>query len=108
MAVKGALEELEDIIQTITTKIKQLEAILETILNLINLLSIKVSVSILRVDSENGSAADLASAILSSENKPSSKPFGLHSGMVLTVGGPGEGSVAALKAIAYILRIPTG
>ena len=107
-AVQGALAELEDIIQTLLTKIQQLESILETILNLLNLLNIKISVSILGTVNSNGSAASLAQALLASENKPGSKPFGLHSGMVLTAGGPGEGAIAALKAIAFILHIPLG
>ena len=107
-AVKGALSELEDIIQTLISKIQQLEAILETILNLLDLLSIKVSVSILGVVNTNGSAGSLAQALLSSENKPGDKPYGLHSGMVLCAGGPGEGAIAALKAIAFVLHIPLG
>lgn len=107
-AVKGALEELIDIIQTLISKIQQLEAILQTIIGILNLLKINVTVSILGVVNSNGSADSLAQALLSSENKPDSSPYGLHSGMVLCAGGPGEGAIAALKAIAFILQIPLG
>ncbi len=105
-AVEGALTEIEDIIQTLISKIQQLEAILQTIDALIALLKINVSVSLLATSSTNGSAQSLARALIDSDQKPASSPFGLHSGMVLTAGGPGQGSIAALKAIAFLLQIP--
>jgi len=88
-AVQSALAEIEAIIQTILTKIEQLEAILRSILALIDLLDIRVSLSILTVDSNNGSAQFLAESIMNSEDKPSGNPYGYYSGLVITAGGPG-------------------
>lgn len=104
-ALESALKEIQAIIETLLQKIKQLEQILESILALIDLLSIKVSVSVLGYSDTNGSVDTLVEAIQSSEEKPFASPFGLHSGMVLTVGGPGQGSIQALKALAFILGI---
>lgn len=104
-ALDSVLKEIEAIIEAIITKIQQLEAILQAILDLIDLLDISISLSVLGVTSTNGSAADLASALMASDNKPGSSPFGLHSGMVMTFGGPGDGFVAAFKALRFILGI---
>lgn len=104
-ALDSVLKEIEAIIDAIIQKIQQLENILKAILNLIEILSITVSVSLLGYTTDNGSAASLAEALVSSENKPGSSPFGLHSGMVMTFGGPGQGSIAAFKALGFILGI---
>lgn len=107
-ALDSALAELEAIIQTLIQKIQQLEAILNTLLALIDLLDIKVTVSILGVVNSNGSAQTLAQSLVDSQNKPVEQPYGLHSGLVVTAGGPGEGAIAALRAISFILQIPFG
>lgn len=104
-ALGSVIKEIEAIIEAIIQKIQQLENILKAVLNLIEILSITVSVSILGYTTGNGSAASLAEALISSENKPGSLPFGLHSGMVMTFGGPGEGATAAFKALGFVLGI---
>ncbi len=102
-AIKSVVAEIEGIIETLIAKIQQLVNLLETIINLIELLNINISVSLLGVSSTNGSGDSLAQALLQSTNKPSSTPYGLHSGMVLTFGGPGAGFIAAFKALAFIM-----
>jgi hypothetical protein len=104
-ALKTAVEVIEQIIETIITKIQQLEQIIKSILAIIDLLSINVRVGVLTYSSTNGSAASLAQALLDSGSKPSSSPYGLHSGLVCTFGGPGQGAVAAFKAIKFILTL---
>jgi hypothetical protein len=105
-AVESALKEIQDIIETLLAKVQALKQMLETILGIIDLLDVSVSVSILASGRTNGSAASLAQDLIDSTNKPGNSPFGLHSGMVMTFGGPGEGFVAALEAIKFILTIP--
>jgi hypothetical protein len=105
-ALQSALAAIEDIILTLIRKIQALEQIVESILALIDLLNINVRVSVFGTVSTNGSADSLAQALLESENKPATSPFGLHSGMVMTFGGPGEGFIAAFKALAFILTLP--
>ena len=104
-ALMSLIAEIAAIMETILTKIRQLEAVLEAIIQIIELLQITVTVAILGVSSDNGSAADLALALTTSDNKPGSSPFGLHSGMVITFGGPGKGFVAAFKALGFVLGI---
>jgi hypothetical protein len=105
-ALNSALQEIVDIIQTLIQQIQSLEAILETILALLELFDVNVRVSLLVVGPTQGSASDLVTALQNSDAKPAESPFGLHSGMVMTFGGPGEGSVAALNALKFILTIP--
>lgn len=105
-ALESALKEIADIIETLLQKIRALKQMLETILALLDLLQINISVSVLSMSTTNGSAETLVQALISSENKPGDSPFGLHSGMVLTAGGPGQGFIAALEAIKFILTIP--
>ncbi len=105
-ALQSALAAIEDIILTIIRKIQALEQIVESILALIDLLNINVRVSVFATSSTNGSADSLAQALLESDDKPATSPFGLHSGMVMTFGGPGEGFIAAFKALAFILTLP--
>jgi len=100
-ALDSVLKEIIAIIETLISKIQQLESIIVSIIQLIDLLNINVSVSILF--SSGDSASQLASSLLSSDNKPGSSPFGLHSGIVLCGGGPGPGFVAAFKALGFIL-----
>ena len=104
-AVQSALQEIEDIIQTLLHKIQTLEQLLRTITSLLDILSINVKVSALLVGSTSGSASSLAQSLISSTSKPTGKPFGFHSGMVMTFGGPGEGSVAALNALKFLLTL---
>ena len=104
-AVNSALQELVDIIEALLQKIRALKQLLETILAILDLLDITVSVSVLTAASSNGSAATLAQEILASENKPGDSPFGLHSGMVMTFGGPGQGFVTALEVLGFILTL---
>lgn len=105
-AINSALQELVDIIETLLAKIRALKQIVETLLALLELLKINVTVSVLAYTSTNGSAEDLAQQLLQSESKPGSSPFGLHSGIVLTAGGPGQGFIAALETIKFILGMP--
>jgi hypothetical protein len=105
-ALQSALQAIEDIILTIIRKIQALEQIVESIIALIDLLNISVRVAVFATASTNGSAESLAQALQESENKPASSPFGLHSGLVMTFGGPGEGFIAAFKALAFILTLP--
>jgi hypothetical protein len=104
-ALESALSELTDIIETLLQKVRALEQILRTILDLLDLLGVKVSLSLLASSSTNGSAASLAQDLLQSDNKPQDSGFGLHSGIVMTFGGPGESFVAAFKALKFILTI---
>lgn len=105
-ALESALKAIEDIILTLIRKIQALQQIVESIIALIDLLNINVRVSVFATASSNGSADSLVQALQDSEDKPASSPFGLHSGMVMTFGGPGEGFVAAFKALAFILTLP--
>jgi len=105
-ALESALKAIEDIILTIIRKIQALEQIVESILALIDLLNINVRVAVFATSSTNGSADSLAQALQDSEDKPATSPFGLHSGLVMTFGGPGEGFIAAFKALAFILTLP--
>jgi len=104
-ALQSIAMEIEGIIQTIIQKIQQLESILQTLLQLINLLDITINLSILGYTNVSGSSDDLAQALVASGNKPSNSPFGLHSGMVMTFGGPGQGFIAAFQSLGFILGI---
>ena len=102
-ALMALITEIEAIVNTIIQKIKQLEDILITLLQLIDLLNITINVSVLGYSSTSGSVDDLAQALVQSGNQPGNSPFGLHSGMVLTFGGPGQGFIAAFQALAFIM-----
>lgn len=105
-ALNSALQEITEIIETLLAQIRALEQILQTILQIIDILSVQVSVSVLMTGpTTNGSAATLVQDLINSQNKPGDSPFGLHSGIVMTFGGPGEGSVAALNALKFILGL---
>lgn len=105
-AVNSAIQEIIDIIETLLAKIRALKQVLETILALLDLLNVNVSVSVLTTSTTNGSAETLVQDLQQSTSKPGSSPFGLHSGMVLTAGGPGEGFIAAIEVLKFILTIP--
>lgn len=107
-AVDSVLKEIEDIIGTLLQKIRALEQILRTMIQIIDLLSISVRVSVFAASSTNGSAQSLAQSMMESEEKPVDSPYGLHSGIVLTFGGPGQGSIAAFEALKFILTLGTG
>ena len=100
-ALDSILKEIIAIIENLISKIQQLETIIVVLIQLIDLLNINISLSILF--SSGDSASGLASSLVSSENKPGSSPFGLHSGMVMCAGGPGPGFLAAFKALGFIL-----
>ena len=102
-ALKALIAEIEAIVNTIIQKIQQLEAVLQTLIQLIELLNITINVSVLGYSSGSGSVDDLAQALVQSGNQPGTSPFGLHSGMVMTFGGPGQGFIAAFKALAFIM-----
>lgn len=107
-AVESALSEIADIVETLIQKVRALMQILQTIDDILKLLEVNVTASILVVGpTTNGSADSLVQGLLTSTNKPGSSPFGLHSGLVMTFGGPGEGFVAALRALGFILGMPT-
>lgn len=106
-AVESALAEIADIVETLISKVRALMAILQTIDDVLKLLEVNVTASVLAVGpTTNGSAETLVQGLLTSTNKPGSSLFGLHSGLVMTFGGPGEGFVAALKALGFILGMP--
>ena len=102
-ALASILAEIKAILDTILQKIQQIENLLIAIIQLLELLNITLSLSILGYSSSNGSVDDLAQALTSSTNQPSSSPFGLHSGLVMTFGGPGAGFTAAFEALKFIL-----
>jgi len=103
-AVNSIIKAIQEIIETLLQKIRALKQIIQTILDIIELLSIEISVSVL-FTSGFGDPSTLVAELISSEDKPGDSPFGLHSGMVMTAGGPGPGFIAALEAIAYIFSI---
>jgi hypothetical protein len=107
-AYKNILEDIIKTVENVINKIKQLEKAVRAIIALIDLLSVSLRVSVLGYASASGSADGLADALVSSTNKPSSNPYGLHSGLVLTVGGPGEGIIDTVKALGYVLGINIG
>ena len=100
-ALDSVIKDIIAIIENIISKIQQLENFIVAIIDLIDLLNIEVSVSILFTTGD--SSAGLASAIMTSDNKPGSSPFGLHSGIVLCAGGPGPAFLGAFKALGFIL-----
>lgn len=102
-AIESAVKELTDIIENLIDLIRMLQEILRILISIIDLLNITLRVSVLTTVSTNGSATSLANTILTSDDKPGTSPFGLHSGIVLTAGGPGEGFIQALKAILFIV-----
>ncbi len=105
-ALETSAQLIEDIIATLIIKIQQLEAIIESINALVTLFEINARASVLSYSSSNGSIDSLVQAITQSEDKPAETSFGLHSGIVLTAGGPGEGSIAAIRALEFILSLP--
>jgi hypothetical protein len=105
-AFASALQEIVDIVETLIQKIEALAQVLRTLDEIIRILNVSVTLSVLALSSSNGSADSLVQDLQSSENKPGSSPFGLHSGMVMTFGGPGAGSIAALGALKFILGLP--
>jgi hypothetical protein len=106
-ALESAVQAIEDIIETLIMKIRQLEQIIQTIISLIDLMNVKVTVSAMIYSTTSGSVESLSQAILESENKPAQSPYGLHSGLIMAFGGPGEGSLAALNAIKFLMGAGT-
>ena len=104
-ALNNALQELIDIIETLLQKVRALIQIVEMILAILDLLDVTVKVSVLATASSNGSTDTLVQELVASTDKPGDSPFGLHSGLVMTFGGPGEGFVAALEVLAFILTL---
>jgi hypothetical protein len=101
-ALQDAILALLEIIQTLINKVIQLEQIVQAIIDILSILQINISISILLSTSANGSADQLASDLQSSDNKPGTSPFGLHSGLVLTAGGPGPAFITAIGALGFI------
>jgi hypothetical protein len=101
-AIESALKEITDIIETLIQRIRDLEQLLRAIISLLDMFDITVSVSALFVSGKNG-IEDLVQGITASENKPSNQPYGLHSGLVMTAGGPGPGFVKAIDALKFLL-----
>jgi len=104
-ALDSALKSIQDIVETLLQKVRALETFLVSIINIIELLSIEAKASVLTFSASNASSDDLVEAIRASEDKPVDSPYGLHSGIVMTFGGPGEGSIAAFQALKFILGI---
>lgn len=107
-ALKNIIQEIINIIETIISKIRQLEQIIKAIIALIDLLRINISVAVLSSFSTNGGVETLIDTLKQSENKPGDSPYGLHSGLVITAGGPGEGIINIVKALAFVLGIKLG
>lgn len=108
-SVDTALKNLDSIVSTILQKIKALEQVIKSIDVLISLLGVEAKgISVLATSNLNGSAQSLASSLIESTNKPPDLNDGLHSGMVMVFGGPGEGSLAAFNAIKFILTVGKG
>lgn len=105
-ALNSAIQEIKDIIETLLQKIRALIQVLRTLDDLLRLLEVKVQASILSFSSTNGSTETLVQQLIQAEDKPVESPFGLHSGMVLTFGGPGQGFIAAFEALKFILTLP--
>lgn len=101
-AVESALKEITDIIETLLQRVRDLEQLLKAIIALLEMLNIDLTVSFLWVTGNNG-LDDLVQGLMTSENKPGSKPYGLHSGYVMTAGGPGPGFTKALEALKFLL-----
>ena len=103
-AVESFMKLIMAIIRTLIQKIQQLEQILEAIIALLDLLNVSVRVSVLGYTNPDGSVDDLVSALSASEDKPSDSPYGLHSGIVLTTGGPAI-ALKGLKALGLLMGI---
>ncbi len=103
-AVESFMKLIMAIIRTVIQKIQQLEQILEAILALLDLLNVSVRVSVLGYTNPNGSVGSLVEALTGSEDKPSDSPFGLHSGIVLTAGGPAA-ALQGFKALGLLMGI---
>ena len=101
-AIESALKEITDIIEALLQRVRDLEQLLRAILAILEMLNIELTVSVLGMTGSNG-VEDLVQGILTSENKPGDKPFGLHSGYIFTAGGPGPGFVKAIEALKFIL-----
>jgi hypothetical protein len=104
-AINSALQEIVDIIETLLQKVRALVQLVEMILAILDLLNITVKVSVLATTSSNGSADSLVQELIASEDKPGDSPYGLHSGMVMTFGGPGQGFIKALEVLGFILTL---
>jgi len=98
-AIQDAVKEITEIIQTLIQKVVQLEQLVQTILDILAILSIDLTVSVFVDVNSAGSADQLASDLQASTDKPGDSPFGLHSGLVITAGGPGTGIIDALSFI---------
>lgn len=100
-AVNSALQAIIEIIETLLQKVQALKQIVQTLINIMDLLNISFSASILGVSGQ-GSAESLVSMLMQAEDKPVPSNS-LYSGIVATAGGPGEGFVAAIKVILFLL-----
>lgn len=105
-ALDSILQIIVDIIETLIQKIQSLEQLLRQLLAILDLLKIDITLGVLVASTTNGSVDSLATTLRESESKPFGSSFGFHSGMVMTFGGPGEGSLAALSALKFLLSLP--
>jgi hypothetical protein len=96
-ALQTAMAEIAEIIQTLLSKITALEQIVQQIINIINMLQIDITLGVFVTSTGSGGAPQLAADLQSSTNQPSSEPFSLYSGIVITAGGPGVGIIDGLK-----------
>jgi hypothetical protein len=106
-AVESALKEITDIIETLIQRIRDLEQLLRAIISLLEMLNIDITVSFLKVTGTNG-VDGLVDGLVNAEDKPGNKPYGLHSGYVMTAGGPGPGFTKALDALKFLLTFGKG
>jgi hypothetical protein len=96
-ALQTAMAKIAEIIQTLLSKITALEQIVQQIINIINMLQIDITLGVFVTSTGSGGAPQLAADLQSSTNQPSSEPFSLYSGIVITAGGPGVGIIDGLK-----------
>jgi hypothetical protein len=57
----------------------------------------------LTVGPMSGSVDTLVQQLQTSEDKPGDSPYGLHSGLIMTFGVPGQGLIAAFDTLIYLL-----
>lgn len=91
--------DIIEMIQNIIFRIQQLQTIVRTITAIIDLFNIKLSVGVLLIAEPKGGVNALVEAIQSAEDKPEPNAQGLHSGLVLTAGGPGAGAIEAISGL---------
>ena len=102
-AIESAIKEITDIIENIIKKIRVLMRFVEMLIELTKILNIRLVASLLTVGPIQGSVDTLVQQLQTSEDKPGDSPYGLHSGLVMTFGVPGQGLIAAFDTLIYLL-----